>query len=620
MAQHALADKASILRSLYGLEDSRVIAAREAMAVFIPEGGTTDNCAFASIVKTEAYFRLLEKDYEESKRLYKITEDLYRTTRNSLLIKSSVNLFNNLSFIARKQGDYDEAIRFGEIATTKFDQARAMLGFDGYRRSVGGSTWRNTYADALIHPAMLKAQATDSDYTKAFEFSERYKGRALLDLLAGKPIENGETEVREKRRDSRVAQVQVRQIEQQILEEEGKGQTEQLRSLERTLSIEQTNYKRLSEDVSVAEHQVQSYTEVDANTAEELQAMAEDFTLVSYVLGGDEGLTILVLKKDGIHAWADHEIEESAIRPRVEALRKSLGIDTDTTRDLSLELSADAESLPPSDASFEDHSEYLYDLLIAPVLPYLDTKLLYISADSYLNYLPFEALKKDGRFLVEDFAVAYTPSASVLKFCLDKNRYKRETVLALGNPNLKNPAFRLVHAENEVNGIKGLFAKVDVYAGDAATEGVVKLQGVDYDVLHFACHGELNLDDPMLTSLRLAPDAENDGYLHAGEVFDCDLTASLVVLSACNSALGELTSGNELMGLTRSFLYAGVPSIVASLWMVDDRSTSFLMRQFYTNLTTMTKAEALQQAKLATMKEYPDPFHWAAFCLQGDYR
>jgi CHAT domain-containing protein len=187
--------------------------------------------------------------------------------------------------------------------------------------------------------------------------------------------------------------------------------------------------------------------------------------------------------------------------------------------------------------------------LIASVLPYLDTKLLYISADNYLNYLPFEALKKDGRFLVEDFAVAYTPSASVLKFCLDKNRYQRETVLALGNPNLKNPAFRLVHAENEVNGIKGLFPKVDVYAGDAATEAVVKLQGVDYDILHFACHGELNLDDPMLTSLRLAPDAENDGYLHAGEVFDCDLTASLVVLSACNSALGELTSGNELMGL-----------------------------------------------------------------------
>jgi CHAT domain-containing protein len=159
-----------------------------------------------------------------------------------------------------------------------------------------------------------------------------------------------------------------------------------------------------------------------------------------------------------------------------------------------------------------------------------------------------------------------------------------------------------------------------VYTGDDATESVVSQHWHDYDILHFACHGELNLDEPMLTSLRLAPDDENDGYLHAGEVFEHDLSASLVVLSACNSALGELTSGNELMGLTRSFLYAGVPSIVASLWTVDDRSTSYLMQHFYKNLATMNKADALREAKLETMKKYPSPFHWAAFCLQGDYR
>jgi CHAT domain-containing protein len=203
---------------------------------------------------------------------------------------------------------------------------------------------------------------------------------------------------------------------------------------------------------------------------------------------------------------------------------------------------------------------------------------------------------------------------------MDRNRNRRQKVLAFGNPNLKNPAFRLVHAEDEVNSLKGLFPQVDVYTGDGATESVLKEHGGEYDILHFACHGELNLDEPMLTSLRLAPDQENDGYLHAGEVFDYDLSASLVVLSACNSALGELTSGNELMGLTRSFLYAGVPSIIASLWTVDDRSTAYLMQEFYRNLGTMDKAEALRQAKLGTMKKYPSPFHWAAFCLQGDYR
>jgi len=74
------------------------------------------------------------------------------------------------------------------------------------------------------------------------------------------------------------------------------------------------------------------------------------------------------------------------------------------------------------------------------------------------------------------------------------------------------------------------------------------------------------------------------------------------------------------MGLTRGFFFAGAPSIIASLWTVDDRSTAVLMEHFYSNLATMDKSKALQQAKLATMKEYPNPFHWAPFCLQGDFR
>jgi len=244
-----------------------------------------------------------------------------------------------------------------------------------------------------------------------------------------------------------------------------------------------------------------------------------------------------------------------------------------------------------------------------------------VSPYGVLNHVPLEALKNpQGRYLVEDFAIVYTPSASVLKLCMDKERHGRESVLALGNPNLRNPAFQLAYAENEVKGLEGLFPTADVYTSDEATEPVLKQRGADYDILHFACHGELNLDEPMLTALRLTPDTANDGYLHAGEVFELKLSPSLVVLSACNSALGELSTGNELMGLTRSFLFAGAPSTVASLWVVDDRSTAFLMKHFYENLTTMNKAEALRQAKLATMEDFPNPFHWAAFCLQGDYR
>jgi CHAT domain-containing protein len=386
--------------------------------------------------------------------------------------------------------------------------------------------------------------------------------------------------------------------------------------VERTLSIEKTAYERLEEDLSAAELEVKSFEDVDAMKVGQIQPTAEGFSVISYVVG-DWGMCVHILSTELIEGAMVEGPSEEQLRPLVEAFRREIGVKSAASRDLALEVEEKGEA--PEKAG-KPASEELYELLIEPVLPYIKTKLVYVSPDSVLNYLPFEALQKDGRYLVEDFAIAYAPSASVLKICMDRERSRRESVLALGNPNLKNPAFRLVHAENEVNSLEGLFPKVGVYTGDDATESVVQEHGSEYDILHFACHGELNLDEPMLTSLRLAPDDENDGYLHAGEVFEHDLSASLVVLSACNSALGELTSGNELMGLTRSFLYAGVPSIVASLWTVDDRSTSYLMGHFYKNLATMNKADALREAKLETMKKYPSPFHWAAFCLQGDYR
>jgi CHAT domain-containing protein len=203
---------------------------------------------------------------------------------------------------------------------------------------------------------------------------------------------------------------------------------------------------------------------------------------------------------------------------------------------------------------------------------------------------------------------------------MDLNRTSKESILALGNPNLKNPALNLHHAEQEVLTLSSLFPDMDILTANDATETAFLQRAPEVDILHLACHGELNLEEPMLTSLRLTPDVINDGYLHAGEIFDLDLNASLVVLSACETAVGKQFDGNELMGLTRSFMYAGAPAVVASLWKVDDRSTAVLMEAFYRNLQTMNKAEALRQAKLTTMKEFPEPFHWAAFTLQGDYR
>jgi len=92
----------------------------------------------------------------------------------------------------------------------------------------------------------------------------------------------------------------------------------------------------------------------------------------------------------------------------------------------------------------------------------------------------------------------------------------------------------------------------------------------------------------------------------------------LVVLSACETGLGKVSSGDEIVGLTRAFIYAGTPSVITTQWKVNDRASYELMREFYLNLKTMKKSEALRQAQLKTMKEFPEPFFWAAFGLTGE--
>jgi len=116
----------------------------------------------------------------------------------------------------------------------------------------------------------------------------------------------------------------------------------------------------------------------------------------------------------------------------------------------------------------------------------------------------------------------------------------------------------------------------------------------------------------------LAGDGKEDGRLRVGEIFSLNLKADTVVLSACESGLGKISRGDEIIGLTRSFIYAGTPSIVTTLWKVNDRTSYELMGEFYSQLKTGRKAEALRQAQLKTMKQFPDPFFWAAYGLTGE--
>ena len=330
----------------------------------------------------------------------------------------------------------------------------------------------------------------------------------------------------------------------------------------------------------------------------------------------------------------------------------------------------------------------LYQLLVAPAEEVLKhKKRLLIVPDGPLHLVPFEALLTDPEasrnqplselpYLLRSHVVSYVPSASVLaqfraprphragpggKSLLafapwsspeDKTHRTaalRASASATATATATTGATELLPAlpesGKEVSRIAALYPASDVlvYLDHAASEASVRSNPLLATAhrIHFATHGLISEQQPLLSGLALSPREENqsqqrgqraqgdqnDGVLRTHEIFDLDLSADLIVLSACETGLGMRLSGEGIVGLTRAFFYAGASSLVVSLWNVADVSTSDLMTAFYRRLPPgaddADKAEALRQAKLeliAAGGQHAHPFHWSPFVLVGDPR
>ncbi len=264
----------------------------------------------------------------------------------------------------------------------------------------------------------------------------------------------------------------------------------------------------------------------------------------------------------------------------------------------------------------------LYDILIKPVKHHLTKKRLCIIPHRILHYLPFAALENANRYLIEDYSLVYFTSATVYKFCRNKRKDFGGNILALGNPDLGQSRLDIPFALKEVDSIGNLYPGSRVLVRAAASEEAFKSHCGSFNVLHLASHGIFDAGNPLNSALLLTPTASEDGRLTVNEIFDLELDASLVTLSACQSGMSRIKAGDELMGLPRAFNYAGVPSVVATLWNVSDDATAILMDDFYRNLKVSDKAEALRRAQLKLLQtsRNKNPYYWGAFYLIGDFR
>ncbi|MBD1868241.1 CHAT domain-containing protein [Cyanobacteria bacterium FACHB-471] len=265
--------------------------------------------------------------------------------------------------------------------------------------------------------------------------------------------------------------------------------------------------------------------------------------------------------------------------------------------------------------------QQLHQILIEPIadlLPNDPNERVIFVPQEYLFLVPFAALQApDGQYLIEQHTLLTTSAVQALELSQQRPASAAQTAVVVGNPApMPGSLAPLPYAEAEAEAIAQLLNTTAI-TGTDATETAIRQRLSDAQIIHFATHGLFNETHPLQGAIALTPStAEEDGFLTAAEILDLSLNAELVVLSACNTGRGKIT-GDGVVGLSRSLIAAGAPSVMVSLWQVPDDATSQLMVNFYRYRQQFDDAQALRQSMLSAMQTYPNPRDWAAFTLVG---
>ncbi|BDI21046.1 hypothetical protein ANSO36C_68480 (plasmid) [Nostoc cf. commune SO-36] len=501
-----------------------------------------------------------------------------------------------LGIFYRNMGDKSKAISYLKQCIDLVESVQADIQVEQLKAGFS-SNQQDNYV-SLIH--LLWNTENPEILKEAFSYVERARARAFLDQLA-----NGKLNLKG-------VSSSLLQQEQQ-LKIEMRGQRNQLTKLQQQVA-ENFNQSKVNEvKVKLLELE-KKYTDIltqiklDPKAASlvsvkipalpEIQKLLDkDTTLVEYFI--TRGRTfVFIITSDSFQAIPINKTYDE-LYSAVSGFRKFSNIDS---------------SEPP------ETLKKLYEWLIIPVQPYLKTKKLIIVPHNTLHYLPFAALSDGNHYLGENYIISTLPTSSALAYLPKKHHSQLNTLLALGNPSISESLSPLDKAEEEVESIGNIYNSTSVFILNDATETRLRVESSTANIIHIAAHGEYNSANPLFSTIYLASDDQNDGLLQVQEIYDLDLTATnLVVLSACNTSVGRLSKGDEVVGLTRAFLYAGAPSVISTLWSVDDTVTGEFMQRFYTHLHLgIEKAEALQKAQNDIRKDYPNPYFWAAFVLTGD--
>jgi CHAT domain-containing protein len=625
-------------------------------------------------VQAEKYYRQalpLSQQQKNTTAEINTLLNLGNTLNNQGKLKEALDYFHQGLDLASKFNDPDQiwSMHLGigdnyerqekyEIALDHYEKALEIL--EGMRGSLQTTQYKTSFFadkryiyESIVHLlCILHQQDPVKGYDKrAFQYAERAKARVFLDLMTEslQSVRSGVDQSLLSQQEKILTDLaQLEKNLHNVLSQDGIGKDSVALIREQIKKSEQA-YDNIQRELRENNPKYANLTYPQPLNLEEVQSLIpDDHTVILNYFTGDISSALWAIKKDTYKLIILPE--ENVLKDKIELLRFALS-------DPSVN-----ETSPFTMCSFN-----LYNDLIYPVHDSIkkDDELIIIP-DGILHYLPFEILYSEPvdpeevvlwdemPYLVLENPISYSPSASIWAGIVQERENQSPVysarLLAFGDPVFTNKdrqeiysdsdstqssiviggqtLERLIYSGEEVKNIAVLFKdqKYDIYLRRLASEFNVKLKVSNgYRYIHFATHGLINERQPDFSALVFSRNENSgeDGLLYAAEIFNLKFETDLVVLSACQTGLGKMIRGEGMIGLSRAFMYAGAPTVLASLWRVSDQSTSLLMKEFYKNLIKeeMNKSDALRRAQIEMIEDeqFAHPFYWAPFVLIGDY-
>lgn len=518
-----------------------------------------------------------------------------------------------------------------EQATTLFKEAIELVNRQAnslFGGEEAGNLFRRQPAKEDLYKKLLSALSRLGRQEEAWQYANLAQAAAMTDLAGGVSAELNHPEKQQAIREVQQKFEQLRSVESALSESKKDSllNAGQIAALLETKAVAEAGYLNYIEDIKKKYPELGTYfaSQVSPEVFRNLHTyLPEEMAMLMYVVNDDELLIFWATQeKTGIVTVGLPAQFGKTIDDWLAALKNPLRPAGAGPLVLRTRIGSVPRNRPAVDV--KTGATTLYNWLIQPVLEAIGEKTaLCIIPNGKLAHLPFHALGKaatGGKFeyLASRYNVFYTNKPT--EMFLPWSRRNKQQMAAFGNPDKT-----LANAGMEVKAIQKVYNAAQVFTEDMATSDKARESLGNMHYVHFATHGVLRYPDFDSSYLVFAPGTAGSasGKLTLFDIRSLNIRGcDLVTLSACETALSAEVAKGWYVSPVNAFLTNKVRSVVASLWEVDDKSTSVLMEQFYKHLTTMPKAEALRQAMadVSAIPEFEHPFYWAAFVLYGDWQ